>query len=224
MVDHELCQKIPQGKGSMTDQDALIAEANRIFAHECRFVLGAAKESDLPLSDMPEFAFAGRSNVGKSSLLNAILNRKTLVKTSKTPGRTQQINFFDLANRVMLVDLPGYGYARVQKTKILDWNKLINQYLRGRVQLKRVFFLIDSRHGLKPVDLKTMEMLDEAAVSYQVILTKIDKIKKQEQEQVLAETQEMIRKRPAAFPKVILTSSEKKWGLEELRVAILALA
>jgi GTP-binding protein len=198
-------------------------EANRIFAQECRFVLGAAKESDLPLTTLPEFAFAGRSNVGKSSLINAVLNRKTLVKTSKTPGRTQQINFFELAEKIMLVDLPGYGYARVQKTKILDWNYLINDYLRGRVQLKRVFFLVDSRHGLKPIDLKTMQMLDEAAVSYQIVLTKIDKIKKPEREQVLADTMDKIKKRPAAFPQVILTSSDKKWGLEELRLSIMNL-
>jgi GTP-binding protein len=196
---------------------------NHVFAQACNFVLGASRESDLPLTDLPEFAFAGRSNVGKSSLINAVVNRKTLVKTSKTPGRTQQINFFELAGNIMLVDLPGYGYARVQKTKIQDWNKLINDYLRGRVQLKRVFFLVDSRHGLKPIDLKTMEMLDEAAVSYQIVLTKIDKIKKPEQDKVLADTIEAIKKRPAAFPHVIMTSSEKKWGLEDLRVAIMSL-
>lgn len=206
----------------MTDQDAQ-TNANHVFAQQCNFVLGAAKESDLPISSLPEFAFAGRSNVGKSSLINAVLNRKTLVKTSKTPGRTQQINFFELAEKVMLVDLPGYGYARVQKTKILDWNHLINDYLRGRVQLKRVYFLIDSRHGLKPIDLKTMQMLDEAAVSYQIVLTKIDKIKKPEQQAVLADTIEQIKKRPAAFPQVILTSSEKKWGLDELRLSIMNL-
>ncbi len=206
----------------MLDSEAVL-KANHVFAQTCTFVLGAAKESDLPLTTLPEFAFAGRSNVGKSSLINAVLDRKTLVKTSKTPGRTQQINFFDLAGRLMLVDLPGYGYARVQKTKILDWNHLINDYLRGRVQLKRVYFLIDSRHGLKPIDLKTMLMLDEAAVSYQVVLTKIDKIKKPEQEKVLAETLEQMRTRPAAFPQVILTSSDKKWGLEELRVSMMSL-
>jgi len=206
----------------MLEPEAVL-KANHVFAQTCTFVLGAAKESDLPLTTLPEFAFAGRSNVGKSSLINAVLGRKTLVKTSKTPGRTQQINFFDLAGRLMLVDLPGYGYARVQKTKILDWNHLINDYLRGRVQLKRVYFLIDSRHGLKPIDLKTMLMLDEAAVSYQVVLTKIDKIKKPEQEKVLAETLEQMRTRPAAFPQVILTSSDKKWGLEELRVSMMSL-
>ncbi len=223
MADHEVFSENGEGQILMENED-VFAELNRIFSRECTFLLGAAKESDLPLSDLPEFAFAGRSNVGKSSLLNAVLNRKTLVKTSKTPGRTQQINFFCLNEQVMLVDLPGYGYARVQKTKILDWNKLINQYLRGRVQLKRVFFLIDSRHGLKPIDLKTMQMLDEAAVSYQVILTKIDKIQKPAQEKVLRETEEIIRKRPAAFPKVILTSSEKKWGLDELRQSIMSLS
>ena len=198
-------------------------QINKVFAQDCKFVMGAAKEEQLPPTDMPEFAFAGRSNVGKSSLVNALVNRKTLVKTSKTPGRTQQINFFELAEKIMLVDLPGYGYARVQKSKIQDWNHLINDYLRGRVQLKRVYFLVDSRHGLKPIDLKTMGMLDEAAVSYQVVLTKTDKIKAHERETVLAETQEAIKKRPAAFPAVILTSSEKRWGLEDLRVSIMSL-
>jgi GTP-binding protein len=207
----------------MTIDPTFTEQANHTFSQACTFVLGAAKESDLPHTDLPEFAFAGRSNVGKSSLINAVLSRKTLVKTSKTPGRTQQINFFDLAQKIMLVDLPGYGYARVQKTKILDWNHLINDYLRGRVQLKRVYFLVDSRHGLKPIDLKTMQMLDEAAVSYQIVLTKIDKIKKPEQEQVLKDTVLAIKKRPAAFPEVILTSSEKKWGLEDLRVSIMKL-
>lgn len=201
----------------------LLQTANHTFAQECLFVLGASKEAHLPNTDLPEFAFAGRSNVGKSSLLNAVVGRKTLVKTSKTPGRTQEINFFELAKKIMLVDLPGYGYARVQKTKIQDWNVLINNYLKGRVQLKRVYFLVDSRHGLKPIDLKTMEMLDEAAVSYQIVLTKIDKIKQAEQDEILRQTEEQIKKRPAAFPKVIVTSSEKKWGLEDLRVSILSL-
>lgn len=198
-------------------------DINKVFAQECRFLLGAASEGDLPSSDLPEFAFAGRSNVGKSSLINALVNRKTLVKTSKTPGRTQQVNFFELANRIMLVDLPGYGYARAGKAKILDWNKLIDQYLKGRVQLKRAYLLIDSRHGIKPIDLKTMDMLDEAAVSYQIVLTKIDKIKTQEQQAVLKQTAEAIKKRPAAFPEVIQTSSEKKWGVEDLRASILSL-
>lgn len=196
---------------------------NKVFAQECRFVLGVAHERDLPSGGLPEFAFAGRSNVGKSSLVNALVNRKTLVKTSKTPGRTQQINFFELAEKIMLVDLPGYGYARVQKSKVLDWNKLIDEYLKGRAQLKRAFLLIDSRHGIKPIDLKTMEMLDEAAVSYQIVLTKIDKIKQSEQEKVLADTAEAIKKRPAAFPQVIQTSAEKKWGLEDLRASIMGL-
>ena len=193
-----------------------------LFAQECRFVRGVASLDALPDAILPEIAFAGRSNVGKSSLINALTGRSTLARTSNTPGRTQQLNFFDLGGRLMLVDMPGYGYARAAKPAIAAWNRTLRAYLAGRPALKRLCLLIDSRHGIKPVDEEMMQMLDEAAVGYRVVLTKADKIKASELDRVLAETQAAARKRTAAFPQVLVTSSEKKMGIEDLRAAVLA--
>jgi GTP-binding protein len=162
--------------------------------------------------------------VGKSSLLNALTGRKDIARTSNTPGRTRELNYFELAGgEVALVDMPGYGYARAQKTLVKAWQSIIMGYLQGRPNLRRVFVLIDSRHGLKPIDLETLDQLDEAAVSYQIVLTKADKLKSPERDQILAATMKAVSKRPAAFPDVIITSSEKGWGIAELRAEIAGL-
>lgn len=211
------------GEFKSSQQKLMQEAANRLFAKDCNFVTSAASEAGLPVSSLPEFAFAGRSNVGKSSLINALVNRKNLVKTSKTPGRTQQINFFNLIDTLMLVDLPGYGYAKASKNAIHEWNTLIENYLKGRTQLRRVFVLIDSRHGIKATDTKTMELLDEAAVSYQLVLTKTDKISASQLTRIHEQVVQSITKHPAAFPTVISTSSEKRIGLTDLRLAIQSL-
>ncbi|MEM1379112.1 MAG: ribosome biogenesis GTP-binding protein YihA/YsxC [Pseudomonadota bacterium] len=193
----------------------------KIFSGEATFMLGAVNMAGLPPADLGEFAFAGRSNVGKSSLLNALMNRKGLARTSNTPGRTQEVNFFDIGGQFRFVDLPGYGYARASRSKVDTWTQLIFDYLRGRPNLLRVFVLIDSRHGLKPVDEECMDALDTAAVSYQVVLTKLDKIKPTAAAARQAEVSAQIAKRPAAFPTLLATSSEKKEGIAEMRAAIL---
>lgn len=197
-----------------------IEAARVLFAGPCDFMLGVAGLEQLPETDRPEVAFAGRSNVGKSSLVNALTGRKTLARASNTPGRTQQLNFFNLGDVITLVDMPGYGYAKVSKTQIADWTKLIFQYLRGRPNLRCVFVLVDGRHGLKDSDIELMKMLDEAAVSYRVVLTKIDKIKDQELESVIAKTLESVKKRAAAFPGVAPTSAETGAGIPALRAII----
>ncbi|MBM3618633.1 MAG: YihA family ribosome biogenesis GTP-binding protein [Alphaproteobacteria bacterium] len=197
-----------------------VKRANWLFAQKCDFVLGVAGLSQLPASDMPEVAFVGRSNVGKSSFVNALTGRKTLAKVSNTPGRTQQLNFFNLDGHMMLVDLPGYGFAKVPEKQKIEWVKLLKKYLRGRPQLQRVFVLVDARHGVKDLDIDMMKMLDETAVIYQVVLTKADKISKAEQEKVLAETYVALKKRPAAHPRVLLTSSETKLGIEIARAEL----
>lgn len=191
-----------------------------LFTRPCTFVLGVAKLEQLPVSDMNEIAFAGRSNVGKSSLINALTNQKGLAKTSNTPGRTQQLNFFNLDEKIHIVDLPGYGFAKAPESIVKQWQKVIFAYLQGRVNLKRVFLLIDSRHGVKKVDEEIIEMLDKAAVTYQIVLTKIDKISKAELEKVVERTKELIKKHPAAYVNLITTSSEKNIGLEQLRAEI----
>jgi GTP-binding protein len=170
-----------------------------------------------------EVAFAGRSNVGKSSLLNALTNRNTLARTSNTPGRTQELNFFEVGDplRFRLVDMPGYGYAKAPKDLLRQWRHLVNDYLRGRPVLRRTHVLIDSRHGLKDVDHVLLDMLDEAAVSYRIILTKADKVKASELAEVTQRTADTVRKRPAAHPDIIVTSSEKGLGLPELRAAVI---
>lgn len=197
--------------------------ADKLFSRPCTFVLGVAKLDQLPTSSMNEIAFAGRSNVGKSSIINAVTNQNGLAKTSNTPGRTQQINFFNLDEKIHLVDLPGYGFAKAPEKIVKQWQKLIFTYLQGRTNLKRVFLLIDSRHGIKKVDLEVMEMLDKAAVTYQVVLTKTDKINVKELEKVFEETKKEISKHAAAYTKPILTSSAKGFGISELRAEIVTL-
>jgi GTP-binding protein len=183
----------------------------------CDFVTSVVSLKTLPPISLPEIAFAGRSNVGKSSLINTLVGRTALARTSNTPGRTQQLNFFNWAGLLYLVDMPGYGYAKAPKEMVAAWTRLVKDYLRGRVSLKRVFLLIDARHGLMKNDLEVMNLLDESAVSYQVILTKMDKLSKTQQEQISLKVSEAISKRPAAYPNLITTSSQKDWGLDELR-------
>ena len=195
-------------------------EGNNLFKNKTTFVLGVAKLEQLPLTEIPEVAFAGRSNVGKSSIINATTNQKGLAKTSNTPGRTQQLNFFNLADKIHLVDLPGYGFAKAPEAQVKQWQKVIFAYLQGRVNLKRVFVLIDSRHGIKKVDKDVLEMLDKAAVTYQIVLTKIDKIGVGNLAKVLTETKQEIANHAAAYPKVLATSSEKNLGIDELRAEI----
>lgn len=211
------------------EEQAVFLEKGRLlFRDKCEFLLGAASLSQLPDPDAMEVAFAGRSNVGKSSLLNALTGRNNLARTSNTPGRTQQLNFFFLGKRrklgLYVVDLPGYGYAKVSKKLVKDWVKLMREYLRGRPNLRRVFVLVDGRHGLKDSDKELMSMLDETAVSYQVVLTKCDKVKVGEQEKLIAKTQKAISKNVAAHPIVLITSSVKGYGLDELRGVIADLA
>ena len=203
--------------------EAEIRAANALFKQGTRFVLGVAGLEQLPLSEWPEVAFAGRSNVGKSSIINAITGQKGLAKTSNTPGRTQQLNYFSLADILYLVDLPGYGYAQAPETLVKKWQRLIFTYLQGRVNLKRVFLLIDSRHGIKKVDSEIMDMLDKAAVTYQIVLTKIDKISSKELQNTLLKTEKEVANHAAAFTRVLCTSSEKNLGIAELQAEIASL-
>lgn len=206
-----------------SEQADLIEQARKLFAGRVDFLLSAPSLKFLPEPEAPEIAFAGRSNVGKSSLLNALTGRKSIARTSVTPGRTQELNFFEVGNptRLRLVDMPGYGFAKAPLKVVDAWKRLVRDFLRGRVVLKRALVLIDSRHGVKDVDREMMKMLDEAAVGYRLVLTKADKIKASELEAVIAATQAEARKHPAAFPVVHVTSSEKGMGIEELRAAVL---
>ena len=207
-----------------TDQPADLAEIGRLlFAQEWDFVWANAKLGDLPPMVGHEIAFAGRSNVGKSSLINALTGRKALARTSNTPGRTQQLNFFRAKGPLTIVDMPGYGYAAVGKDKVANWTKLIHDYLRGRSNLARVYLLIDGRHGIKDTDKPVLDQLDTTAVSYQVVLTKADDVKLADRDAVLARVKAATLKRPAAHPEVIFTSSETGMGIEELRTAIAGL-
>ena len=199
---------------------AELETARKIFAGPCDFMLGVVSLSGLPDANKPEIAFAGRSNVGKSSLINALTGRNTLARTSNTPGRTQELNYFNLGDRLYMVDMPGYGYAKVSKSKIEAWTSLIFDYLRGRPTLRCVFILIDARHGLKPTDIELMETLDKAAVSYRIILTKADKVKTQGLEAVLEKINAIIKKHAAAHPEISYTSSVKGTGIPELRAII----
>lgn len=195
-----------------------------MFARTCTFLMGAVDLDHLPPPDRTEVAFAGRSNVGKSSLINGLTNQVGLARASGEPGRTRELNFFNLeGSSLRLVDLPGYGFAKAPKDVVEKWTRLTRAFLRGRVNLKRVYLLIDSRHGLKPVDNAIMDVFDEAAVSYQLVLTKCDKIKPPQVERTIEETLAAIRKRPAAFPRVVGTSSSKHQGLDDLRAEIASL-
>ena len=210
-------------------QAALVEEGRLLFKKSWIFIRGVPSMKFLPPEGPVEIAFAGRSNVGKSSLINALVSKKGLARTSNTPGRTQELNYFvpdgysgekgDLPP-MALVDMPGYGYAQAPKEQVDAWTKLVFDYLKGRVTLKRVYVLIDSRHGIKKNDEDVLALLDKAAVSYQIVLTKLDKIKAAGVPRLMAETAEKIKKRPAAFPQILATSSEKSEGLDDLRNAI----
>ncbi len=202
------------------EKDALL-RGEALFRREWTFLKGAPSLAYLPPETEYEIAFAGRSNVGKSSLLNALTGRKSLARTSNTPGRTQELNYFTTKDvPLLLVDMPGYGFASAPKDKVEAWNQLIREYLRGRSSLRRVFLLIDSRHGIKEIDLEIMAMLDESAVSYQIVLTKLDKSAAGDHSGLIARTAAAIARRPAAFPLLVATSSETGEGIDRLRAAI----
>lgn len=205
---------------SEEEERARLQKGKDLFNQKCDFVLSVANLTQLPADELEEIAFAGRSNVGKSSLINALFGQKKLAKTSSTPGRTQQLNYFNLANKLYVVDLPGYGFAKAPKDVVKNWQNLINMYLVGRASLRRVFLLIDSRHGIKKIDEEIMDMLDKAAVTYQIVLTKIDKISAKELEKVIKETNAKIEKHTAAHVVVLKTSSEKNLYLDELKAEV----
>jgi GTP-binding protein len=201
--------------------DPELAEVGRrLFARDARFVAGASEASALPTETLPEIAFAGRSNVGKSTLVNALTGRRMLARTSNTPGRTRQINFFELDARLMLVDLPGYGYAEASKAEIRRWTALLRGYLRTRTALRRVCLLVDSRRGIKEIDHPLMGILDDSGVSYQIILTKTDKLGAGELAQIAEQTAAELAAHAAAYPEICLTSALKRRGIAELRATL----
>lgn len=205
--------------------DAITAEKGRLlFAGETDFLKGVVAMSGMPLADRTEVCFAGRSNVGKSTLINALTGRKGLARASNTPGRTQEINFFTVGQAHYVVDLPGYGFANAPLPVVEKWQRLLKNYLSGRPTLRRVFVLIDARHGAKAVDEEIMGLLDKSAVTFQVIMTKADKVKKVDLDKSLAVTRAALSRHPAAFPEIILTSSEKGEGIETLRAIIATIA
>lgn len=200
-----------------------LERGRRLFAGECTFLKGVVAMQGLPPADRVEVCFAGRSNVGKSTLINALTGRKSLARASNTPGRTQEINFFSLADSHYLVDLPGYGFANAPLPVIEKWQKLLKAYLAGRQSLRRAFVLIDARHGIKTVDEEIMALLDSAAVTFQVVLTKADKVKAADRDRVLDQVRDALAPHPAAFPELVLTSSEKGDGLAVLRSIVATL-
>ena len=206
------------------DDPALVEAGRRLFAQTCDFVAGVADLTQLPPAGLPEVAFAGRSNVGKSSLINALTGRHQLARISRTPGRTQQINLFDLGGRLMLVDLPGYGFAQAPKTHVDAWQRLIRSYLRGRAGLMRTSLLVDARHGLKPIDLEFMAMLGEVAVAYQLVLTKVDLVRPRALADLIDGLRADLVRQPGAHPEIIATSARAGTGVERLRAALTALA
>jgi len=211
-------------EAEQAEQAALVKRAGKLFSGRVDFLLSAPQLKFLPDPDVPEIAFCGRSNVGKSSLLNALTGRRAIARTSVTPGRTQELNFFEVGEPTLfrLVDMPGYGFAKAPVAVVEKWRKLVRTYLRGRQVLARNLVLVDSRHGLKDVDREMMKMLDEAAVGYRVVLTKADKIKASDLAEVVAATEAEAKKHVAAYPHVHVTSSEKGMGIDELRAAVLS--
>ncbi len=206
------------------EPDAQVAEKGRLlFAGETEFVKGVVAMDGLPEPDRMEVCFAGRSNVGKSSLINALTGMKALARASNTPGRTQEINFFTAGNDHYLVDLPGYGFANAPVPVVEKWQRLLKQYLSGRQTLRRAFVLVDARHGVKKVDEEILSLLDSAAVTFQVVLTKADKVKEAERAKVLDQVRGALAKHPAAYPEIVVTSSEKGWGIPTLRAIIATL-
>jgi GTP-binding protein len=202
----------------------LVEAGRRLFAREVRFIAGVAEFATLPPDRLPEIAFAGRSNVGKSSLLNALSGRRMLARTSKTPGRTRQINFFELDGRLMLVDLPGYGYAEASKTEVRRWTDLLRHYLQARASLRRVCLLIDARHGIKAADRPMMDMLDDSGVSYQLVLTKADKLRAHEITPMAGRVLAELATHPAAHPEIYVTSVLNRYGIAALRATLGAFA
>ena len=203
--------------------DAEAELGRKLFSGPVDFLKGVVAMDGLPEADRVEVCFSGRSNVGKSSLINAITNRKALARASNTPGRTQEINFFELGDKRYLVDLPGYGFANAPVAVVEKWQRLLKNYLSGRPNLRRAFVLIDSRHGIKPVDEEIMQLMNRSALTFQVVLTKIDKIKEPEQEKVLLQVRAKLAKHPAAFPELVVTSSDKGDGIATLRAVIAGL-
>jgi GTP-binding protein len=208
---------------SWPPQERTATDPTWLFAQEAKFVAGSMTEAALPPVGPVEIAFAGRSNVGKSSLVNALTGRNSLARVSRTPGRTQQINFFDLAGHLVLVDLPGHGYAQVGRAKVKEWSRLIDAYIRGRPNLARVLLLIDSRVGFKEPDLKLMALMDEAALSYQIVMTKADSLKPDELEINRARLAIQLERRPAAHPEIAVTSARTGSGIDALRKELAAI-
>lgn len=206
-----------------TPDDAALESARKLFAGEVDFLKGVVAMEGLPPDDRAEVCFAGRSNVGKSSLINALTGRKGLARASNTPGRTQEINFFTLGDTRYLVDLPGYGFANAPVAVVEKWQRLLKKYLSGRVSLRRAFVLIDMRHGVKPVDEEIMTLLDRAAVTFQTVLTKTDKVKESDHAAILDQVRSKLAKHPAAFPEILMTSSEKGDGIATMRAVIASL-
>lgn len=207
-----------------TFSDAEIERGRALFAGPCEFMLGVVSMDCLPTDGPPEIAFAGRSNVGKSSLLNALTGRRNLARASTTPGRTQEINYFNLGDQLRLVDLPGFGFARATHKDVKRWSNLTRSFLRGRQPLRRVCLLVDCRHGLKEIDAEVMTMLDQAAVAYQIVLTKADKVKPSDVEALIAATAQAVARRPAAHPTLLATSAETGAGIAELRAELAKIA